>query len=365
MSDPHHTAHQGLIRKTQSPTVNPQSSIVHPLSSILSLVTGGGGFLGRAVVEQLLARGDRVRSLARGDHPEIDALGAETRRGDVCDAEAVRDACDGCDVVFHVAGKSGIWGPYAGYHEANVRGTANVLAACLEHGVRRLVYTSSPSVVFDGRDMEGVDESTPYPAKYISHYSATKATAERSVLAANGDRLRTIALRPHLIWGPRDTNVVPRFVGQGRAGKLRRIGNGQNKVDITYIDDAAHAHLLAADALQTNPRVAGRAFFVSQGEPIPIWEIINGFLAAGGVPPVTRSVPRALGWVAGAGFECAYKMFRIRGEPRITRFVANMLSTSHWFDITAARRELGYAPQVSIPEGLRRLKTWFDQCPPA
>ena len=239
------------------------SSFHRPLTA---LVTGGGGFLGRAVVEQLLARGDRVRSLARGVYPDLAALGVEVLRGDLRDAQAVGQACAGCDVVFHVAAKSGIWGRYDTYFEPNVRGTHNVLAACREHGVPRLVYTSSPSVIFDGRSMEGVDESTPYPHKYHSHYSATKALAEQAVLAANGETLHTLALRPHLIWGPWDNHLVPRIVRQGQAGTLRRVGDGTNKVDTTYIDNAARAHLVAADALETNPRAAGRPFFISQGE---------------------------------------------------------------------------------------------------
>ncbi len=326
-----------------------------------ALVTGGGGFLGRAVVEQLLARGDRVRSLSRGEYPDLAGMGVEVIRGDIRDAETVRKACANCDVVFHVAAKSGFWGTYDTYHGPNVRGTENVLAGCRACGIGRLVHTSTPSVVFDGRDMEGVDESVPYPSRYINNYSATKAVAERAVLAANCDNLRTVALRPHLIWGPRDSHLLPRFIAQRRAGRLRRIGDGNNRVDTTYIDNAAHAHLLAAEALERNPQAAGRAYFLSQGEPIPVWDIINGMLAAAGLPPVTRSVPRFVGWSAGAILEAVYSMLRLEGEPRMTRFVAHILYASHWFDISAARRELGYAPRVTTPEGLRRLEAWFNQ----
>ena len=328
---------------------------------LTALVTGGGGFLGLAIVEQLLARGDQVRSFARGSYPGIAELGVEVLRGDLRDAQAVGTACAGCDVVFHVAAKAGIWGRYEAYYEPNVRGTLHVLAACREHGVPRLVYCSSPSVVFDGRSMEGVNESAPYPRTYQSPYSATKALAEQAVLAANGETLRTLALRPHLIWGPRDTHLVPRIVTQGRAGTLRRVGDGTNKVDTTYIDNAARAHLLAADALETNPRAAGRAFFISQGEPMALWEIINGILAAARLPPVTRAVPQGVAWSAGAILEAAYALFRLKGEPRMTRFVASELATAHWFDITAARTELGYEPVVSIEEGLSRLETWLRE----
>ncbi len=328
---------------------------------LMALVTGGGGFLGGAIVEQLLARGDRVRSFARGAYPGLADLGVEVRRGDLRDAQAVGQACAGCDVVFHVAAKAGVWGRYAAYYEPNVVGTLNVLAACREQGVYRLVYTSSPSVVFDGRSMEGVDESAPYPQKQHSHYAATKALGEQAVLAANGKTLRTLALRPHLIWGPKDNHLVPRIVSQGRAGTLRRVGDGTNKVDTTYIENAARAHLLAADALATNPRAAGRPFFISQDEPLALWEIINGILAAAGLPPVTRSVPEPIAWSAGAILEAAYALLRLKGEPRMTRFVARELATAHWFDITAARTELGYAPAISITEGLHRLEAWFQE----
>ncbi|MFH1747743.1 MAG: NAD-dependent epimerase/dehydratase family protein [Planctomycetota bacterium] len=326
-----------------------------------TLVTGGGGFLGRAVVEQLLARGDSVRSYSRGDYPELRALGVEVLRGDLADADAVRRACADCDVVFHAAARPGVWGRYEEYHAPNVIGTENVLDACRAQGVRRLVYTSSPSVVFDGRDIEGGDESLPYPAKYHSHYSATKAVAERRVLAANGAELRTLALRPHLIWGPRDNHIVPRLIAQARAGKLRRVGNGLNKVDATYIDNAAMAHVLAANALESNPEAAGRAYFIANGEPLPLWELINRILDTAGLSPVGRRVSKRTAIVAGAALEFVYGVLRIKSEPRMTRFVANELATAHWFDLTAARRELGYEPRISIDEGLERLRRWLRQ----
>lgn len=325
------------------------------------LVTGGGGFLGRAIVEQLLARGDDVRSIARGDYPELRALGVDARRADLADADAVRDACAGREVVFHVAAKAGVWGPFREYYAANVVGTENVLAACRRADVPYLVFTSSPSVVFDGCDAAGIDERTPYPRRFGSHYSRTKALAEQRVLAACCDALRTIALRPHLIWGPRDNHIVPRLVARARTGRLRRIGAGRNVVDSTYIDNAAAAHLLAADALATNPRAAGKPYFISNGEPRPAWELINAILAAAVVPRVTRGVPVGVAWAAGAVLEAIYGLFRLRGEPPMTRFVARELSTSHWFDLSAARRELHYSPRVSIDEGLARLRTWLRE----
>ena len=324
------------------------------------LVTGGGGFVGRAVVTQLLARGDHVRSLARGAYPELTASGVEVLRGDLTDPATVSHACAGCDVVFHVAAKAGIWGDYRAYYDINVLGTDHILAACVQQGVGRLVFTSSPSVVFDGSPMAGVDESAPYPRRYHSHYAETKALAEQAVLAANDPALRTVALRPHLIWGPGDNHILPRLVDQARAGTLRRVGDGSNRVDTTYIDDAARAHLLAADALQTNPAAAGRPYFISQGEPTPLWALVDGLLIAAGCRPITRGVPRPVAWMAGAILEATYSAFHLEGEPRMTRFVANELATTHWFDISAARRELGYEPSLSIPEGLRRLELWWQ-----
>ncbi len=320
-----------------------------------ALVTGGGGFLGAAIVRRLAARGDRVRSLSRGRYPELDALGVEQIRGDVADAGAVDAAVLGCDAVFHVAAKAGIWGRYADYHRANVVGTQNVLDACRKLGVRRLIYTSSPSVVFDGRDMEGVDESTPYPTHYEAAYPRTKAEAERRVLAANGPDLATVALRPHLIWGPGDNHLIPRILERGGAGRLRRIGRANKLVDSTYIDNAADAHLLAADRLSPESPVAGRAYFITNGVPTPIWDLVNRILATGGVGPVTRTVPAWLAYTAGGLLEAAYMMLGRRDEPPMTRFVVRELTTAHWFNIAAARRDLGYEPKVSIAEGLKRL----------
>ena len=326
-----------------------------------ALVTGGGGFIGRAIVERLLGRGCAVRVLARGEYPDLAAAGVEVVRGDLTDDDAVIGACRDCDVVYHVAAKAGVWGKMADYHGPNVAGTRNVIAGCRRHDVGRLIFTSSPSVVFDGGNMEGVDENKPYPSAYRSPYSATKAEAERSVLAVNCGSLRTLALRPHLVWGPRDNHIVPRILAQGRAGKLRIVGPGDNKVDTTYIDNAAEAHVLAADALATNPSAAGRAYFISQGEPIAIREIINAILHAGGVAPVTRHVSRRTAIMAGVVLEGVYSLFRLHGEPRMTRFLAEELASSHWFDISAARNELGYKPRISIGEGLDRLEAWLNE----
>lgn len=332
-----------------------------PNSPIRALVTGGGGFLGGAIVGQLRARGVIVRSLARTRHAALERLGVEQHLGDLADAGAVERACAGVDTVFHVAAKAGVWGPAEAYRQTNVRGTRHVIAACRRHGVGRLIYTSSPSVVFDGRDMEGVDESVPYAGRFQAPYPRTKAVAEQMVRQAADARLRTVALRPHLIWGPGDNHLVPRIVR--RARRLVRVGPGTNRVDTVYVDNAARAHLLAADRLALDDTLSGRVYFISQGDPMPLWEMVDAILGAAGLPPVRRRMSHGAARGVGALLEGLYRVLRLPGEPPMTRFVADELAHAHWFDITAARRDLGYAPLVSTDEGLRRLAVWLKSQP--
>ena len=324
-----------------------------------ALVTGGGGFLGKAIVRLLRARGMEVRSFSRSPHPALEALGATHICGTLSDVEALAGAMDDCDIVYHVAAKAGVWGRYEEFFDANVLGTRNVIAACRKQGVERLVYTSSPSVVFDGKDMAGVDESTPYPRHFESYYPQTKAEAEGLVLAANDGTLATVSLRPHLIWGPEDNHLVPRIIERGRLGALRKIGLKECLVDTIYIDNAAEAHLMAADKLAIGSKVAGKTYFISQAEPLPLWDIVNRILAAAKIPPVTRTISPGLAYGIGWMLEKVYGTFGIKGEPRMTRFLAKELSTSHWFDISAAQRDFGYRPKISIDEGMKRLETWL------
>lgn len=327
-----------------------------------SLVTGAGGFLGLYIVEQLVARGDRVRAFCRGAYHALDALGALTVRGDIRDHSAVARACEGIDCVFHVAAVPGFWGPWEYFHGINTVGTENVLDGCRKHGVSRLVFTSSPSVTFDGRPQEGANELVPYPSEgeWLAHYPHSKALAEQAVLAANCNELATTALRPHLIWGPRDGHLIPRLIARARSGRLRRVGDGANLVDMIYVENAAAAHLAAADALDSHDAtLAGKTYFLSQGEPINCWEWINDILALADLPPVERSISLRTAWRIGAICEQVWRLFRFRGEPPMTRFLAAQLGRSHWFDISAARRDFGYNPKISTQEGMRRLGEWL------
>jgi nucleoside-diphosphate-sugar epimerase len=323
--------------------------------TLRALVTGGGGFLGGAIVRALLARGAQVTSFARGDYPVLEAAGVRVVRGDLTDAEAVARAAAGCDAVFHVAARPGVWGPYDDFFQANVVGTRNVLGACRALGIRRLVYTSTPSVVHGGGDLEGVDNTAPYPAHFEAAYPETKAIAEREVLAANDATLSTVALRPHLVWGPGDNHLMPRVVARARAGRLRLVNGGRARVDAVYVDNAADAHLCALDRLQPGAACAGRAFFVTNEDPRTQKEIIDRMLAAHGLPPCDRSVPAWAAWLAGAALEGVHHLLRRADEPMMTRFLARQLATAHWYDTRATREALGYTPTISMDEGFERL----------
>ena len=324
-------------------------------------VTGGGGFIGKALVRALVSRGVEVTVVGRNAYPDLAALGVRCVRGDIREPHTFTDGLRGCDTVFHAAAKAGIWGPRQEYFAINHIGTANVIAACRAQGVARLVYTSTPSVVFDQDDLAGADESAPYATRPLCAYAASKILAEREVLAANRPELRTIALRPHLVWGPGDRHLIPRLLERGRAGLLRIVGAGDNRVDIAYIDNVVHAHLLAAENLRTTGSGAGQAFFIGQEEPVALWQWINGLFGRLGIPPVTRRVPLALAYGAGMILEGVYGALGTAHEPRMTRFLACQLAKSHWFSHRKAERLLGYRPLITTDRGLEHLVDWLRE----
>ncbi len=341
-----------------------------------ALVTGGGGFLGRYIVEALLARGDHVRSFGRGAYPELEAQGVEVVRGDLRDCAALAAACREIECVFHAAALPGIGMDRDAYVTVNRTGTELLLSTARSCGVKRFVFTSSPSVVFAGDNQRGVDESAPYDFGWmesnLAFYSHSKAQAEQAVLAANSNDFRTTALRPHLIWGPRDTHLIPRLLDRARSGRLHRIGDGSNMVDITYVENAAAAHLQAADALSddgtragSSSTPAGKAYFISQSEPVNCWKWIDEILALVDLQPVTKTLSLKSADRIGCLCEFAYRALHRTGEPPMTRFLASQLSTSHWFDISAAKRDFGYEPRIATAEGMRRLADWLRNSAPA
>jgi len=325
------------------------------------LVTGGGGYLGSAVVYALLKRGDEVCSLQRGDYPQLLQAGAQLFKGDLADPNTVIQASRDCEVILHIAGKTGVWGDYTDYYRTNVTGTQSVIEACKVNDIRKLVYTSSPSVVFDGTNEENLDETAHYPRHYFNHYQRTKATAEQMVLSANNDWLSTVALRPHLIWGPGDPHLIGRIISRARTGRLRLARSRGNLVDTTFIDNAVDAHLAATDRLGTGASCAGKAYFISNGEPLPMSALINCILDAAGIPAINKTLPDKLLYLVGQLSEVVYSILRIRNEPLMTRFIARQLCCSHWYNISAARRDLGYQPRVSIEQGMQQLEQYFSK----
>ena len=315
------------------------------------LITGGAGFVGSRIVERMVQRGAEVTVCSRAPGAARDGL--RTIAADIRDADAIATAMKGHDTVFHVAAKAGVWGPRREYFAINVQGTRNVLSACHKHGVKSLVYSSTPSVVFARGGIHGGDESLPYPARYLTHYAESKSLAEQEVLAANGiDGMRSVAIRPHLVWGHGDPHLLPRVLERAKAGKLKQVGDGSNRVDITHVNDAADAHVRALEHIES---AAGKAYFISS-ETVQLWPWLNSVLERAGMAPLTARVGARTAYKAGAVMEFLWRMFGIASEPPMTRFVAENLASSHWFKLDAAKRDLGYEPAWT---GDRALDEYF------
>lgn len=324
------------------------------------LVTGGSSLIGAGVVELLAARGDRVRTLQRR---QVHGLpdGVEQHLGDIADAATVDDAILGCDGVIHLAAKVGVVGDRAEYVSTNVDGTRHVVRAARRHGVERVVHVSSPSVAHDGSPIIGGGADTALTEHGAAWYPETKALAEDLALGANSDDMAVTVIRPHLVWGPGDTQLVGRIVERAVSGRLALVGGGVALVDTTYIDNAASALVAAIDAVRPGARCAGRAYVVSNGEPRPISELIEGICAAAGVPFAPRDVPLPVARRVGSVIDRIWPLLRRTEEPPLTRFLADQLGTAHWFDPRPVRDDLGWIPAVSIDAGLRELAAWFDR----
>ncbi|GGI75038.1 2-alkyl-3-oxoalkanoate reductase [Shewanella gelidii] len=324
-------------------------------------VTGAGGFLGKSICLRLLSQGIKVTGFARSSYPEMTALGVDMRQGDIANAAELERAMQGCDLVFHVASKAGVWGSKASYFSPNVAGATHIVQACQALNIHYLVYTSTPSVTFDGQDESGIDESTPYAEHFLNHYGESKAIAEQLMLNANSARLKTVALRPHLIWGPEDPHLVPRVIERAKAGRLKLVGQQDKLVDTIFVDNAAYAHLLAAlELMSPDSKCAGKAYYLSNDEPITMAKMLNRILAAAALPPVSKRVPARLAYAVGSVLEILYRALGKQQEPMMTRFVARQLSTSHYFDISAAKNDLNYSPLISMDEGMKRLQDWLQ-----
>jgi len=264
--------------------------------------------------------------------------------------------------VIHTAARAGVWGPWDDYYPINTAATEYLIAGCREAGVGVLVFSSSPSVTFDGEHQRAIDESVPYPSRWLCAYPQTKALAEQAVLAAHAPgTLHTAALRPHLVWGEDDPHLFPRLIARARQGRLRIVGDGTNRIDTVHVVNAAAAHLNALDRLlqgdqHAPPAAGGRAYFITQDEPVVCWEWIATILEIAGVKPPTKRIRFPVAWRLGATLEQLYRLTGRRQEPPMTRFVAAQLAKDHFFDITAAKSLLGYRPAISNADGLARLR---------
>lgn len=323
------------------------------------LVTGGGGFVGSSLVRALLKRNVDVVVAGRSRYPQLEEIGVTCVQGDISDRGFTDQICKGVDTVFHTAAKAGIWGKWQEYFVTNVVGTKNIIDSCRRANINTLVYTSTPSVVFANRDILNGDETLPYSHRFLCNYSKSKVIAENYVLDNNDKSLSTCAIRPHLIWGPGDPHLIPRIIEKGRNQELKIVGSGNNRVDITYIENVVHAHVLAADNLEASGTAAGKAYFIGQEQPVNLWKWINELYADLDIPIIHKKIPLRAAYLAGAILEGIHHLLRKKTEPRMTRFLAQQLGRSHYFSHKRAREDLGYLPVVSLHEGQQELLHWI------
>jgi len=318
------------------------------------LVTGGSSLVGREVASRLRNRGDEVTLLQRGVGP----AGFDHHPADITDAGAVTAAMTGMDAVVHAAARVGIVGRWSEFEAVNVDGTANVIAAAQAERIGRVVYVSSPSVAHAGRSLVGVGAEPADPDSARGHYARSKAMAEQLALDANAPCFAVVAVRPHLIWGPGDKQLVGRIVERARAGRMATIGSGLALIDTTYVTNAADAIIAALDRA---PEAGGRAFVVSNGEPRTVTEMVERIVVAAGMEPPRLRVPYPVAWAGGLAVEKAWARARREDDPPMTKFLAEQLATAHWFDQRETRTMLDWRPAVSIDEGFERLRDWYAQ----
>ncbi len=323
------------------------------------LITGGGGFVGKALAKLLLKEKIDCAVLGRNSYPDLHALKIKCYQGDICDKNFILSTIKDFDVVFHVAALAGIWGKKEYFYNINVAGTENIIEACIQNEIPALVYTSTPSVVFSGDDILGGDESLPYAERFLCEYARTKVIAEKKVLSVDQTNLKTSAIRPHLIWGPGDPHLIPRLIDRGKKGTLKIVGDGENMVDITYIENVAVAHILAARNLLSSGSSSAKAYFIGQERPVKLWGWINELFRGLNIPQVEKKISPSVAYTAGRILETVHKLIIPGKEPVMTRFLAEQLAKSHYFSHESARVDLGYTPLVSIEEGMDRLLYWL------
>ena len=322
------------------------------------LVTGTGSLLLGGIASELVRRGDDVVCLQRRPSAFIGHQNAQEVRADSCDAEAVVAAAHGCDAIIHGAARVGVVGSQKDFYDTNVLGTINILQATEQHNISRLVFVSTPSVAHTGDSIIGAPAGEAKIGRSRSYYAESKAIAERTVLNARNEHLAVVAVRPHLVWGPGDTQLVGRIVDRAASGRLAVIGTGNALVDSTYIDNAISAHIAALDALHIGSACDGKAYVVSNGEPRTVNELMRSMCESAGVPFEPRHVSLAMGIRLGSLIERLWPLMR-SSEPPLTRFVAEQLGTAHWFDQRAVQEDLGWTPHVSLDEGFHHLTQWF------
>ena len=315
------------------------------------LVTGGGGFLGRYIVDELIKFGNEVSILGRRPHLDLSENGIKCLGADITDKLKLNRAFRGFDAVIHSAAKAGIWGKYEDYYNINYIGTKNVIEACKFNKIKYLVYTSTPSVVFNIKSHKGGNETLQYGKRWLCAYAETKAIAEKYLLASHGDDLKVCALRPHLIFGPGDPHLLPRVVDAVRKKRLKIIGDGRNLVDVTYVKDAAYAHRIALDLL-INGKIGGSSYFISQGSPVYLWDWLNEILTKLNMPIIKSRIPLWSAYSLAFVLETIWGILKLNNEPPMTRFAAIELSKDHFFDITKAKKELNFYPQYNMKDAL-------------
>lgn len=327
------------------------------------LITGYGGFLGAEITRQLIHAGWTVRGVARSRYPKLEAAGVEAHQADITQRDQMLELCRDCDAVVHTAAKAGVWGKWDSYYRSNTEATSHLLEAAHANSVRAFVFTSSPSVTFAGAHQSGIDETAPYPDAWLCHYPHTKALGEQAVLeSARAGKLKTCALRPHLIWGNGDPHLFPRVIQRAQAGRLRRVGTGRNLIDTVHVSAAAWAHVRALEKLMDGEeRLNGQAIFLSDDAPVECWSWIERILNCAGVPIPQRALSFKRAYFLGRMLENGYHLFGIQAEPPMTRFVAAQLALDHYFDMSKAKDLLDYCPAVDRDAEFDACRPWLRQ----